>query len=133
MITLDQLVEGKRGVLLDMDGLLVDTDVPSAEVKQRLLQERHGITLDAKSILQYCGMPDIKFYEWAVQEYHLAGDPDEMIEAHNREYDAQIARIREPLPGVQQFLEAMHDRNMQMAICSGSYRHQTALIRKNLG
>ncbi len=133
MITLDQLLKGRKGALFDMDGTLIDSDYESAVVKQELLKAKYRLELPIEKILTYCGVPDLDFYVWAVQEFAVSADPLALIEEHNAEYDARIAQIQQPLPGVQQFLEALHDRKIRMGIISGSYSHQINLIRKNLG
>lgn len=117
-----------RAGIFDLDGLLVDTESIGKDVMTQLFQKEFGISLTQEDQKNFYGVPDIICYERLIQKYDVAARPQELLDEHNKIYNKGIGELEEPLPGVREVLQRLQEKNIAMAVCSGSYRDQIMLI-----
>lgn len=124
-----------KGVILDLDGVIISTDMYHYEAWKRLADEQ-GIYFDKKINMRLRGVSRMEslniLLERAVREY-TQDDKQELAEKKNRYYRDYIKDISEEniLPGVLKFIEELKSKGIKVAI--GSSSKNSKQILKNAG
>ncbi len=117
-----------RGVILDVDGVLVDSEPFTREATIRLFAQK-GLTLRAEDLVSYAGMGDVRTLEILAAEHGVRLDL-ERDRAHFYELYVDLTRGRlRPLPGVFDFLAECRRRKLKVAIASSA---ETIKLEDNL-
>ncbi len=124
-----------RALVLDMDGVLVDTEPLHMEAFRRYLQKL-GLPHDDAYIFSFIGfsVPDNirnvfhRFYQ---------NPSEEMIAQGIRERDAIYLQLLHdtplrPLPGIRELIDFCQKQNLKIALASSSDREQILTIFENL-
>ncbi len=113
---------GLRGVLLDMDGVLCDSEPFICEAACRMFLERHGATVHPDDFLPFVGAGEDR-YLGGVAEKHgvMLRMPDDKA----RTYAIYLEIIRGrlgPLPGAVEFVHACRARGLKTAVATSADR-----------
>jgi HAD superfamily hydrolase (TIGR01509 family) len=109
-----------RGVILDMDGVLCDSEPFIYEASRRMFAERYGVDPKEKDFQPFVGAGEDRFIGGVAEKYGIALDA-ERDKARTYEIYLEIIRGRlKPLPGVGQFLRQCRDRGLKIAIASAA-------------
>lgn len=111
-----------RGVLLDVDGTLVESNNAHADAWQEALVD-HGYHVPFDHIRPLIGMggdqlvttlvPSLRGHTQAIQQ---------ISHAHERTFLAQYARFVQPQPGARALVEHMRQRGLKLAIATSSHK-----------
>jgi beta-phosphoglucomutase len=108
-----------RGVILDMDGVLVDSEPFIMEAGVRLFAE-HGYTVRHEDFVPFIGTGEIRFLGGVAEKYGITID---LEAAKARTYTIYLELIRgqlHALPGVFSFLEECRRRALKLAVASSA-------------
>lgn len=125
-----------KAVILDLDGLIVDTEPLHQRAVNALLKRHHvdyqfGIEEYGKC---FVGIPVVQNVHYLKERFGLRGAPQEIIAERETIYEALIA---EPanlivMPGVVQLLDAMRARQVPLGVASGSPHHQVEIVLRGM-
>jgi HAD superfamily hydrolase (TIGR01509 family) len=110
------------GVILDMDGVVCDSEAFITEAVCRMFSETHGVTLRPEDFPPFVGTGE---------EYALCGIAKKhgvtltMPRDKDRTYAIYLKMIRgrlKPLPGALDFIDACHQRGLKLAIATSAER-----------
>lgn len=120
-----------KAILLDLDGLMFDSEPHSLASWKAVLAER-GITLDQLTIDSILGLRIDATARMLIDTYHL---PDAVHELGDAKTEYQIAHLAgnvPPMPGLLELLDEIDRRGLQKAIASsGIRRYVEAVLRVN--
>ncbi len=108
-----------RGVILDMDGVLVNSEAFIADAATRMFAEK-GYRVRAEEFRPFIGTGEDRFIGGVAERRGIPLDP---ARDKARTYEIYLELIRgklQPLPGVQKFVETCRARNLVIAVASGA-------------
>ena len=103
-------------IIFDCDGVLIDSEILSAEVDAAILGE-YGYEISAAELAhRFAGITTEGIFRMVGEEIGL-GFPDDVVDRAKRETDIRLKRDVVPIPGVHEMLDALDDPR---CICSNS-------------
>ena len=111
-----------QGVILDMDGVLCDSERFICEAAQRMFAERHGCTVRAEDFIPFVGAGENRYLGGVAQKYGIAWD---LAGDKARAYEIYLEIIRgrlDPLPGARAFVSACRERGLKLAVATSADR-----------
>ncbi len=108
-----------RGVIFDMDGVLVDTERLTAEAGCRMFAEK-GFTVHPEDFRPFAGMGEDRFLGGVAETF---GIPFDVEVDKARTYAIYLDMIKgnlESLPGVREFIAECRRRKLRIAVASSA-------------
>ncbi len=103
-------------IIFDCDGVLIDSEILSAEVDAAILRE-FGYEISAADLAhRFAGITTEGIFERVSEEIGRA-IPEDVVRRAKRETDLKLSREVVPIPGVNEMLDALDDPR---CICSNS-------------
>jgi len=122
----------ERGILFDLDGVILDSEKASVEIFQKVLS-KFGIKISFKEASKYyLGKRDIDAYSNFVFEKKMNCSPQFLSKEHNKIYNNKLPKFKEFL-GVERILLLAKELSYKIAVVSGSSRKQIDSVMKRLG
>lgn len=121
-----------RGVIFDMDGVLVDSEAFLARAACRMFAE-YGVTVRPEDFVPFIGTGEMRYLGGVAEKYGLAVD---LAVAKERTYDIYLDLIRgalKPLPGVHSFLAQCKKLGKMMAVASSADRRKVEGNLREIG
>lgn len=112
-----------RGVIFDMDGVLVDSEAFICRAACQMFREL-GQTVWPEDFTPFIGTGENRYLGGVAEKYGLAVDIDQI---KKRTYDIYLEIIQgelEPLPGVHDFIQKCRDLGKQLAVASSADRRK---------
>lgn len=110
------------GLLLDLDGTLLDSEPLHFEAARRILQEE-GVAARVEDFLPYVGWADLPFWGELRRRHGLRAEPAELMRRRSAAYLALLHETMvEPLPGVRDLLAWAAAARLPVAVASNSTR-----------
>ena len=111
------------GVIFDMDGVLVDSEVFMCEAACLMFKEQ-GLTVWPEDFQPFVGMGENRYIGGVAEKYNFPVD----IEAvKKRAYDIYLEIIKgtlQPLPGVHEFIKTCKSMGKKIAVASSADRRK---------
>ena len=108
------------GLLLDLDGTLVDTEHLHFETAIEVLA-RQGVGLHARDLLPYVGWAELPFWQDLKRRFNLRPPAEDLLLQRSDAYLLLLQGRRiEPLPGVAKLLAWAAAQGLPMAVASSS-------------
>lgn len=121
-----------KGVIFDMDGVLVDSEEFICEAAVRMFAER-GVNVAPGDFLPFVGAGENR-YLGGVAEKHGFPIDIERDKARTYEIYAEIVKGRlEPLPGVRAFIAKCRDRRLSLAVATSADEIKMVTNLKEIG
>jgi HAD superfamily hydrolase (TIGR01509 family) len=121
-----------KGVLFDMDGVLVDSEEFICEAAIRMFAEE-GLTVLAKDFLPFVGMGENRYLGGVAEKYNFPFE----IEKHKARTYAIYGEITKgrlvPLPGVQEFIQRCKNRQLKLAVATSADKVKMEINLSSLG
>ena len=121
-----------RGVLFDMDGVLVDSEAFILEAAMSMFAER-GLRTKPSDFEPFVGMGENRYLGGVAEHY---GFELEIESAKSRTYEifGEIIRGRlEPLPGGQEFIERCRGRGLRLGLATSADRVKVEANLREIG
>lgn len=111
----------RTGLLLDFDGVIVDSE-PAHATAKRLVLQRAGIRVDPGLYDRWKGRTDADFFAHVVRDLAPGASFDDLHEAkriaYREVFDAQVALV----PGIEAFLETARSAFAGIAVATSATR-----------
>jgi HAD superfamily hydrolase (TIGR01509 family) len=121
----------RSGVLLDVDGTLVDTTYLHAVAWWEALRQR-GVDVPMATIHRGIGMGSDKLLDHLLGPDRDRDADDALTTAHDVLYGAWWERLR-PLPGAADLLRAIADRGLAVVLASSAKEPELEQLRRVIG
>ena len=108
-----------RGVIFDMDGVLVNSEAFIADAAIAMFAEK-GYRIGAEEFRPFIGTGEDRFIGGVAERRGIVLDP---ARDKARTYEIYLKHIRgklQPLPGVRQFVDACRAKGLAIAVASGA-------------
>lgn len=109
-----------RGILFDMDGVLLDTEPLYTVAYDRVLG-MHGAALDPETKLFIMGRPALESARIVIEKYSIPMTPEEFIEAR-RPVLAELFADVDAISGAAAFVREQKARGLALAVATSSSR-----------
>jgi HAD superfamily hydrolase (TIGR01509 family) len=108
-----------QAVLLDMDGVVIDSEEFICRAAVKMFGE-HGVTVSPADFEPFVGMGEDRYLGGVAEAHGVTIDPVK-DKARTYEIYAQIIEGElKPLPGVREFLAAVKDRGLKVALATSA-------------
>lgn len=123
-----------KGVIFDMDGVLVDSEPWYFQVNVEVLGRR-GIAIDRRDFIRYAGMGMTTMWADLKQRYGLPDAVEDLVEAEAEGFFRflQAQATLPAIPGVRELLEALHARDLPIGLASSSARRNVECVLGKTG
>lgn len=115
-----------RGVVFDLDGVLVDSEALHVEA-WRVLFARRGIALSDEEYAQGVGMADVDWLVWLFARRGLPGDTAPWREEKRGIFQDILAANVRPFPGVVELVRRLRPR-FRLGVASNSWRQNIETV-----
>ncbi|MFG0261058.1 MAG: HAD family hydrolase [Novipirellula sp. JB048] len=116
-----------RGIALDMDGLLVDTERLYWQVGDTLLQRR-GYRYSNELQARMMGRVGASAFEQMIEMHQLSDSPSALLAESNELYGALLAEQLRPMPGLSQWMDALQRSGLPFGLATSSQRRFVDVI-----
>ena len=110
-----------RGVALDMDGLLFDTEKLYWQVGDEVLQKR-GHRFSAELQQRMMGRVGVSAIQQMIDFHQLDDDPTSLLAESEEIYGALLGEELQPMPGLQQWIEFLIESGTPFGLSTSSRR-----------
>ncbi len=110
------------GIILDMDGVLVDSEPFIIEAATQMFRETHGIHVHADDFRPFFGAGEDRFLGGVAEKHGVSLT---MPRDKNRTYETYLQKIKgrlQPLPGAVEFVKRSRQRGFKLALASSADR-----------
>lgn len=121
-----------RGVILDMDGVLADSE-PFICWAACLMFAEQGLAVEPVDFLPFVGTGENRYLGGVAEKYNF---PIDIEKAKKRTYDIYLDIIKgmlKPLPGVQAFISCCRSMGKKLAVASSADRRKVVGNLKEIG
>lgn len=121
-----------KGIIFDMDGVLVDSEPFICEAAIRMFAE-HGLTVQPEDFIPFVGAGENRYIGGVADKYDYPLDI-ERDKARTYQIYGEIVKGRiEPLPGVREFIARARSRGLKLAIASSADNVKIATNLREIG
>lgn len=122
-----------RGVIFDMDGVLVNSEPMHDKAYQKMLEKEFQITLPRKYFEPFIGTTNATVYEALRRDYQISSTNTEMDELVRR-YNRIIIEEQgfEGIEGIPELLKSLKENGMLLSVASSSPMESIVEVTKEL-
>ena len=110
-----------KGVLFDMDGVLVDTEKYIALASVQMFREK-GLKVDISDFIPFTGMGEIRYLGGVAEKYNFPLDPQEAKQRVYEIYGEIVKGKLKLLPGVRSFIDTCRSKALKLAVATSADR-----------
>ncbi|OGY78950.1 MAG: hypothetical protein A3B74_03605 [Candidatus Kerfeldbacteria bacterium RIFCSPHIGHO2_02_FULL_42_14] len=108
-----------QGILLDLDGVLIKTELETFRFYQNYLKEHYKIILKDSDFKYKFGRKSKDFFlDVLTPEQHKIVQPEKLTELKRELFNTQIEKFVSKVDGVHKLLSWLVEHNMRLALCS---------------
>ncbi|MCL2856116.1 MAG: HAD family phosphatase [Oscillospiraceae bacterium] len=122
-----------KAVLFDMDGVLLDSEIPSFSLLRNTLVKK-GAEITLEDLLErYTGVTSNDIYAELIEKYSFGQSVDEFRLEHRRlSGNYYMEGPMSPMPGVVELLEHLCDHGKRMAVVSSTHSQNVLFVLNRL-
>ena len=121
-----------RGILFDMDGVLVDSEEYICEAAVRMFAE-HGVTVSPDDFIPFVGTGENRYLGGVAEKHDFPLDIDR-DKFRTYEIYCEIIKGRlDPLPGAASFIQECRQRGLKLALATSADRVKMAANLDEIG
>jgi beta-phosphoglucomutase len=109
-----------KGIIFDMDGVLVDSEEFICEAAIRMFKE-HGHTVKPEDFVPFVGAGENRYIGGPAEKYGINLDM-ERDKARTYEIYGELVRDLKPLTGAREFIAKCKERGLKLAVASAADR-----------
>jgi len=121
-----------KGVLFDMDGVLVDSESYICKAAIMMFNEL-GIIVLPKDFEQFAGMGENKYIGGVAEKYGIAVDIEKVKARTYKIYGEIVKGKLLPLPGAQNFIAKCRNKGLRLALATSADRVKMEVNLKETG
>lgn len=121
-----------KGVLFDMDGVLVDSEAYICEAAIQMFQQK-GLAVQAEDFLDFVGKGENRYLGGVAEKYNFEIDIIEAKALTYQIYEKLVNGKLEPLPGVLSFIEKAKSKGLRLAVATSADRVKMEVNLNNIG
>jgi HAD superfamily hydrolase (TIGR01509 family) len=110
-----------KGVIFDMDGVIVDSEKFICEAAMKMFAE-HNLIVKPEDFLPFVGAGEDRYIGGVAEKYGLAIDIEEAKRRTYQIYGELVKGRLEPLPGVCEFIRKAREKGLKLAVASSADR-----------
>ena len=110
----------RRGVLFDMDGVLLDSEKLHMEAARRVL-EPYGFEIPEHLRLEFMGLSELEYWQRVKEVFQKLPSPETLAKEKNREFWNVMRVVKySPFPGVIELLTWLQSMEVNLAVVSST-------------
>ena len=121
-----------RGVLFDMDGVLVNSEAFICRAAIEMFFEK-GLNVDEKDFRPFVGMGENIYLGGVAEKYNLTIDINESKARTYEIYEKLSAGKLDPLPGALEFIELCRSKGLKLALATSTDRVKMEISLREIG
>ncbi len=122
----------KIGIILDMDGVIVDSEPIHLEATNRVLKS-YGVRLTYEENVPLQGMAEIPYWKFLMKKFNFSEDIEKLISLKEKHmFDILSKSNLKPSPCLREFLEALKKREISVGLASSSQLSQIRFTLEKL-
>jgi beta-phosphoglucomutase len=121
-----------KGVLFDMDGVLVDSEEYISSAAIEMFREK-GINATAEDFIPFVGMGENRYLGNVATKYGMNFNIDELKGRTYAIYDSIVKGKMKPLPGAIEFVKSCRDSRFRIALATSADRVKMEINMREIG
>ncbi|MFP4620246.1 MAG: HAD family hydrolase [Bacteroidales bacterium] len=121
-----------KGVIFDMDGVLVDSEQYICEAAIEMFK-RKGLTVQPEDFKPFVGQGENAYIGKVAEKYNFPIDLDEAKAQTYQIYGEITEGKLEPLPGVLDFMDKVREKGLKSAVATSADEVKMEINLKNIG
>lgn len=122
-----------QAVIVDMDGVVADTEPLKFAAYQEVFRDTYGVHLPADDV-SWRGMKEEAVIDYWLHQFQLTGDHHDVIQAKRLAYRQLLRQGKvQPIPGVITFLQRARYESKLCGLATGSSRDDQSFVLSCLG
>jgi len=121
-----------KGVIFDMDGVLVDSEQFICEAGVRMFAEK-GLMVKHKDFKEFTGMGEDRYLGGVAEKYNFPFDVEKDKARTYEIYEQLVSGRLKPLPGVFSFIEMCREHNLKLAVASSADKVKVEINLRETG
>jgi HAD superfamily hydrolase (TIGR01509 family) len=121
-----------RGVLFDMDGVLIDSEAFICKAAIEMLRE-HGVIAEPRDFQPFVGMGENRYIGGVAEKYNLKFDLPEAKARTYQIYETITRGKLDPLPGAIEFVTLCRNKGLRLALVTSADRTKMEVNLKEIG
>jgi len=120
-----------RGVIFDMDGVIVESESAHVEA-EKLVLSKYGISISSDELHEYAGTTAKKMFSELTKKYGLKVKAEKLLREKEQILFKFLEEDAEPTKGIVELLVRLKERDVKLCIGSSSPMKQVEYILKKL-
>ncbi|MFQ6070132.1 MAG: HAD family hydrolase [Candidatus Aminicenantales bacterium] len=120
-----------RALILDMDGLMVDSERLYFQTEREMARKFHK-NVEDKTLWEMMGRSPLESMEIFVWELGLPISAEEALEIRNRIMRKKLLTELKPMPGLHHIIDTFSGK-LKMAVCTGAQKEFLEIVVRKLG
>lgn len=121
-----------KGILFDMDGVLVDSEEFICQAAIHMFKER-GQDVQPDDFLPFVGCGENAYLGGVAEKYSLKIDIENIKARTYKIYEGMVKGKLEPLPGVFEFIEKARAKGLKLAVATSADKVKMLINLQNIG
>lgn len=121
-----------KGVIFDMDGVLVDSEQFICEAAMQMFAERN-VHVHPEDFLPFIGAGESRYIGGVAEKYRVTLDIEQAKARTYELYEVLVKGRLKPLPGVYDFIDTCRKANLKLAVATSADRVKMNVNLRELG